>query len=76
MKAAQREIPLAQPVIDEREIELVTEVLRSGRLSLGPSCWGNGVTDGVGHCASGRGVDSSCADTSNILLSTGSGLGV
>jgi perosamine synthetase len=36
MKQLQREIPLAQPVIDEREIELVTEVLRSGRLSLGP----------------------------------------
>ncbi len=36
MKAAQREIPLAQPVIDEREVELVTDVLRSGRLSLGP----------------------------------------
>lgn len=29
-------IPLAQPLIDDREIELVTEVLRSGRLSLGP----------------------------------------
>jgi perosamine synthetase len=31
-----REIPLAQPVIGEREVELVSEVLRSGRLSLGP----------------------------------------
>ncbi len=29
-------IPLSQPDISEREIELVTEVLRSGRLSLGP----------------------------------------
>jgi perosamine synthetase len=29
-------IPLAQPVIGEREEELVLEVLRSGRLSLGP----------------------------------------
>jgi perosamine synthetase len=36
MKQAQRAIPLAQPVLDEREIELVGEVLRSGRLSLGP----------------------------------------
>jgi perosamine synthetase len=29
-------IPLARPEIDEREEELVLEVLRSGRLSLGP----------------------------------------
>jgi perosamine synthetase len=29
-------IPLSQPVIGEREIELVTRVLRSGALSLGP----------------------------------------
>ena len=29
-------IPLAQPVIGAREEELVLEVLRSGRLSLGP----------------------------------------
>jgi perosamine synthetase len=36
LKQAAREIPLAQPVIDEREVELVSEVLRSGRLSLGP----------------------------------------
>jgi perosamine synthetase len=36
MKSAEREIPLAQPVIDEREVDLVSEVLRSGRLSLGP----------------------------------------
>ncbi len=36
MTAAIKQIPLAQPVIGEREIELVTEVLRSGRLSLGP----------------------------------------
>jgi perosamine synthetase len=32
-----REIPLARPFLDEREEELVLEVLRSGRLSLGPS---------------------------------------
>ncbi len=30
------EIPLAKPVLGEREEELVLEVLRSGRLSLGP----------------------------------------
>lgn len=29
-------IPAAKPVIGDREIELVTEVLRSGQLSLGP----------------------------------------
>jgi perosamine synthetase len=33
---AVREIPLAKPWLDEREEELVLEVLRSGRLSLGP----------------------------------------
>jgi dTDP-4-amino-4,6-dideoxygalactose transaminase len=32
-----REIPLARPFLDEREEELVAEVLRSGRLSLGPT---------------------------------------
>jgi perosamine synthetase len=32
-----REIPLARPLFDEREEELVVEVLRSGRLSLGPT---------------------------------------
>jgi perosamine synthetase len=36
MRTARREIPLAQPFLDEREVELVSEVLRSGRLSLGP----------------------------------------
>jgi perosamine synthetase len=34
--AATRRIPLARPYLDEREEELVLEVLRSGRLSLGP----------------------------------------
>jgi perosamine synthetase len=33
---AVREIPLSRPWVDEREEELVLEVLRSGRLSLGP----------------------------------------
>ena len=32
-----REIPLARPFLEEREEELVLEVLRSGRLSLGPT---------------------------------------
>jgi perosamine synthetase len=32
-----REIPLARPFFDQREEELVLEVLRSGRLSLGPT---------------------------------------
>jgi perosamine synthetase len=32
-----REIPLARPLLDEREEQLVLEVLRSGRLSLGPT---------------------------------------
>ena len=35
--APTRQIPLAKPYIDEREEELVLEVLRSGRLSLGPT---------------------------------------
>jgi perosamine synthetase len=35
--AATREIPLSRPYLDEREEELVLEVLRSGRLSLGPA---------------------------------------
>jgi perosamine synthetase len=34
--AARAEIPLSSPWLDEREEELVLEVLRSGRLSLGP----------------------------------------
>jgi perosamine synthetase len=36
-KAATRRIPLARPYLDEREEELVLEVLRSGRLSFGPT---------------------------------------
>ena len=37
MKSVTRRVPLARPWIDEREEELVLEVLRSGRLSLGPT---------------------------------------
>ena len=36
MTEALREIPLSRPWLDEREEELVLEVLRAGRLSLGP----------------------------------------
>ena len=36
MREAVREIPLSRPWLDEREEALVLEVLRSGRLSLGP----------------------------------------
>ena len=37
MRAATRPIPLSSPYLDERDEELVLEVLRSGRLSLGPT---------------------------------------
>ncbi|HEY7206911.1 MAG TPA: DegT/DnrJ/EryC1/StrS family aminotransferase [Gaiellaceae bacterium] len=37
MKSAQRAIGLSRPFLDEREEDLVLEVLRSGRLSLGPT---------------------------------------
>jgi perosamine synthetase len=36
VREATREVPLSRPWITEREEELVLEVLRSGRLSLGP----------------------------------------
>ena len=35
--ASVRTIPLSSPWLDERETELVSEVLGSGRLSLGPT---------------------------------------
>ena len=35
--AATRTVPLSSPWLDEREEELIAEVLRSGRLSLGPT---------------------------------------
>jgi perosamine synthetase len=37
LSQATREIPLSRPFLDEREEELVLDVLRSGRLSLGPT---------------------------------------
>jgi dTDP-4-amino-4,6-dideoxygalactose transaminase len=37
VKPAVRRVPLAKPYFDEREEELVLDVLRSGRLSLGPT---------------------------------------
>jgi perosamine synthetase len=57
---SQGNIPLAKPVIGERELELVADVLRSGQLSLGPMLarferdWAERV--GVAHavaCSSG-----------------------
>jgi perosamine synthetase len=36
LTSTQTRIPLSRPYLDEREEELVLEVLRSGRLSLGP----------------------------------------
>ena len=36
MSTAEERIPLAKPIIGDRERELVDEVLRSGQLSLGP----------------------------------------
>jgi perosamine synthetase len=37
VRSVTRRVPLARPYLDEREEELVLEVLRSGRLSLGPT---------------------------------------
>ena len=37
MTSATRQVPLSSPYLDERDEELVLEVLRSGRLSLGPA---------------------------------------
>ena len=37
MSTAVKPIPLSRPYVDERDEELVLEVLRSGRLSLGPT---------------------------------------
>ena len=37
MSTATRRVPLSRPYVDEREEELVLEVLRSGWLSLGPT---------------------------------------
>jgi perosamine synthetase len=37
MSSGRSTIPLSLPYLDERELELVTEVLGSGRLSLGPT---------------------------------------
>jgi perosamine synthetase len=37
VKTELRRVPLSRPYIDEREEELVLDVLRSGRLSLGPT---------------------------------------
>ena len=47
MTEALHEIPLLRPWLDEREEELVLEVLRSGRLSLGP--WIERFEEEVAH---------------------------
>ena len=39
-----KSIPLSSPFLDERDEEFVLGVLRSGRLSLGPSIDRSGVT--------------------------------
>ena len=51
-------IPLAKPVLGEREEELVLEVLRSGRLSLGPmqERFERAFADYLGRPRRGRGV--------------------
>jgi len=36
VRTATRPVPLSAPYLDEREEHAVIEVLRSGRLSLGP----------------------------------------
>ncbi|HZQ04523.1 MAG TPA: DegT/DnrJ/EryC1/StrS family aminotransferase [Gaiellaceae bacterium] len=55
MSTATRRIQLSAPWLDEREEELVLDVLRSGRLSLGPAGprFERALADAVGaeHCA-------------------------
>jgi perosamine synthetase len=50
VKQEVRPVPLSSPYLDEREEELVLEVLRSGRLSLGPTIdrFEEAVADAVG----------------------------
>src|SRR5207302_1943896 len=55
LSTATRRIGLSAPWLDERDEELVLEVLRSGRLSLGPTGprFERALADAVGarHCA-------------------------
>lgn len=66
-------IPLAKPVIGERERELVDEVLRSGQISLGPMvtrferAWAERI--GVGHaiaCSSGTAALHMCLHAAGV----------
>ena len=69
-------IPLARPVLGDREEELVLEVLRSGRLSLGPMLprfeQAFGEFLGVEHCSA---VSSGTAGLHLALRSVGVGPG-
>ncbi len=69
-------IPLAKPVIGDREIELVTEVLRSGQLSLGPMVerFERGWTERVG-CRNAVATSSGTAGLHLALHALGIGPG-
>jgi dTDP-4-amino-4,6-dideoxygalactose transaminase len=73
---AERVIPLSKPYIGEREEELVLEVLRSGRLSLGPTIdrFEEMLAERVGapYCAA---VSSGTAGLHLLALSAGLGPG-
>ena len=70
------DIPLSQPDITDREVDAVTAVLRSGRLSLGPrlDLFEQTVAD---HCGRrhGIGVSSGTAGLHLVLLAMGIGPG-
>src|SRR5438034_1151569 len=65
MTEAIRELPLSRPWLDEREEELVLEVLRSGRLSLGPEYRGQPL--------GAHGPSAVCAFYPNKQMATGEG---
>ena len=79
MKQETRGIPLSSPYVGEREEELVLEVLRSGRLSLGPTIdrfeerfaeatgapYAAAVSSGTAGQTTGiRATEANCGDTS------------
>jgi perosamine synthetase len=74
--ATQTAIPLSRPLLDEREEELVLEVLRSGRLSLGPAGtrFERLVADRVG-ARFGAAVSSGTAGLHLLVRSAGIGAG-
>jgi perosamine synthetase len=74
--ATQTAIPLSRPLLDEREEELVLEVLRSGRLSLGPTGtrFERLVADRVG-ARFGAAVSSGTAGLHLLVRSAGIGAG-